>query len=232
MIVFLIKFVLCAIAKGIFKLEYESNYSFSSDSFKEIYKVFFQEWLPVLAKKKVLDVGCGSGEFLGLLGSGSLGIDIATENLKAAKDKKLNVRKIDLNNIIPLEEKFEACLLSHVLEHIENPVNLLKFCHSYLESDGEIYICLPIEGSLMSLRHPYFDGRGTHLYAFSLRNIEELLLTTGFELEAVKFEFQTNFTNKLRINKLLTLCDFFPVFCKTKNCLVLLGKSKKNTVIH
>jgi len=81
---------------------------------------------------KVLDIGCGNGSLsfdLAKKASKVVGIDLNEKYLSLAKQKKLlsNIEYILGDaTLYSFKEKFDAVVLSNVLEHIENRVEFLK----------------------------------------------------------------------------------------------------------
>jgi SAM-dependent methyltransferase len=74
---------------------------------------------------RILDIGCGRGELMDLLsrkGYEVCGCDIDDECLRLSgrygKVYKLNVNEIHAGTF---DEKFDCVLMSHVLEHLDNP---------------------------------------------------------------------------------------------------------------
>lgn len=71
-----------------------------------------------LQDKKVLDVGCGNGEYLQYFSRSSIGIDINHRGLEECRGKNFNVRYMDINKGLKFDkEYFDAVFCSHVLEH-------------------------------------------------------------------------------------------------------------------
>lgn len=151
----------------------------------------FRYVLPWFGPLPVLDLGCAKGIYLRQFGPGSVGVDVSRPNLEHCRRLGLKVMAADLNR----ELRFETCsfpgiFCSHVLEHVDAPINLLRECHRILQPKGLLVLGLPIESSLVNrLRgHRYFYDHPGHLYNFSLENIEVLLKKTGFEI--VRFYFE------------------------------------------
>lgn len=75
---------------------------------------------------KTIDFGCGAGEVLKFLPSGSVGLDPNKTSIQYCQDKNLNAKyysitkdKYSLNDY--KNQKFETLLMNHVLEHIKSP---------------------------------------------------------------------------------------------------------------
>lgn len=145
----------------------------------------FKYLLPYVRGKKVLDLGCGEGRCLEYFGDGSIGIDVAGPNLKSCGEKGLKVIEWDLDKELPFSgEKFEVVFLSHVIEHLDAPIQILRESDRVLEPGGLIIIGVPnIGGFARILGDHYFNDHEGHLYALSLQNIKVLLGKTGFRFK-------------------------------------------------
>lgn len=83
------------------------------------------------AKGKVLDLGCGLGEFLSQSPTGSLGLEINTETVAFCQASGLNVNYYDVKtddyafNGIPANV-YSTFVMSHVLEHLPNPDEVIQ----------------------------------------------------------------------------------------------------------
>jgi SAM-dependent methyltransferase len=168
--------------------------------------------LPLLRGKKVVDVGCGAGDYLQFCGPGSVGVDLSPDGLAAARARGLFVLDHDVNKMpLPLAaESFHVVLLSHVLEHVNAPLALLREANRLLYPGGRIIIGLPIEDGLYSrLRMDYYGGEEGHLYSFSTKNLEKLLRLCGFSAPRVSCHLP-RLSNRLHplnaiLNRLLPL---------------------------
>ena len=97
--------------------------------------------------KKVLDVGCGTGFFAYNAvkkGAKVIGIDFSKEAIDLAKSKyihhDLDFQAVDVNTI---KEKFDVIVSNGTLEHMDNPLKILKLFKNHLKSNGKIIITSP-----------------------------------------------------------------------------------------
>ena len=138
--------------------------------------------------KRVLDLGCAGGDYLALFPKGSVGLEASAPSLEACRTKGLDARYGDLNRTLEINDcEFDIVFRSHVLEHVDSPVNLLREAWRVLRPDGLVLIAVPNEDSLANrIGHdPYFGGHFEHLYSFSKDNLLALFSRTGFEVETV-----------------------------------------------
>jgi SAM-dependent methyltransferase len=151
----------------------------------------FRYVLPWIASLPVLDLGCASGSYLRHFAAGSLGVDVSWPNLARCTELGLRVIPADLNQKLPFaDESFPAIFCSHVMEHVDAPIALLRECCRVLQPGGLIVLGLPIESSIVNrIRgQKYFYHHPGHLYSFTLENIDILLQKTGFRTEHCYFE--------------------------------------------
>lgn len=72
-----------------------------------------------------------------------LGIDILEELLEIIKLKGYNVKLADATSDEYLGQKFERINIGDVIEHVDNPIALLRFSKRHLDEDGEIVVTTP-----------------------------------------------------------------------------------------
>ena len=89
-----------------------------------------KQWIP--RHSKVLDLGCGDGEFLRLLrderGIIGTGIEIDLAQLSAAVARGLNVLQQDLDSGLPNfpDNSFDTVVLAHALQALHHPHRALE----------------------------------------------------------------------------------------------------------
>ncbi len=97
--------------------------------------------------KKVLEVGCGTGNFAfkaAKKGANVFAIDYSNEAIEIAKKKyklkNLEYQCIDVNKI---KDDFDVIVSIGTLEHMNDPLKMLKFLKSLLKKNGKIIITSP-----------------------------------------------------------------------------------------
>ncbi len=105
--------------------------------------------------KKILDIGCGMGEFLKVasdLGMDPLGMDIdKTTTDYIFNTYGYNTKTAWLEEDTFEENTFDFIVLSHVVEHLQNPVEFVKRIHKFLKPGGIFIMATPNVDSLLNI---------------------------------------------------------------------------------
>jgi len=137
---------------------------------------------------RLLDVGCGSGDLLvqmQQLGWSVEGLDVDPLAVQVARSRGVPAHVGDLASRRYPEGQFDAVCMSHVLEHVHEPAELLLESHRILRAGGRLSLVTP---NADSLGHQLF-GRSwfaldppRHLLIFNARTLEQMVKRAGFDL--------------------------------------------------
>lgn len=136
--------------------------------------------------RRVLDIGFGSGAFLDFAASAgwdAAGCDPDGTAVANARARGLNVRQGGIQSWADEEAAFDAITLSHVIEHVHDPVATIKAAFRLLRPGGRLYIETPNIDALGLRNHgPFWLGLDPprHLVLFHWQSMERLLVATGF----------------------------------------------------
>jgi ubiquinone/menaquinone biosynthesis C-methylase UbiE len=137
---------------------------------------------------KLLEVGCGSGDMLKLmqeLGWHVEGVDFDHKAVENAQRKGLHVSHGALEAQAYPDNHFDAITMSHVIEHVPDPVLLLSECYRILSPGGRVVIVTPNSDSW---GHAKFASswRGLepprHLHVFNPQSFTILSQKVGFRI--------------------------------------------------
>lgn len=155
------------------------------------------KYLPFKNGAHLLDVGCGGGELLRTMrsfGWESEGVDFDPEAVAFALRNGLKVRMGLLEDQKYPDGTFDAVVMSHVIEHVPAPLDLIKEARRVLKREGRLLIATPNVRSLghrwMGRRWPFLDPP-RHLQVFSPRALKLLTLAAGFDEVRVITEVRT-----------------------------------------
>jgi SAM-dependent methyltransferase len=113
---------------------------------------------------RLLDVGCGDGSFLVLmrsLGWQVAGIEPSPAAAKVARERHgLDVSVGNIEEVVLPEAAYDAVTMQHVIEHVHEPISVLKATHAALKPDGVLSIRTP---NLDSLGHKRFRDMWMHM---------------------------------------------------------------------
>ena len=136
-------------------------------------------------KARLLDFGCGDGRFIKLAeeaGWDCTGIDFDPEAVAMAQADGLNV---SAGGYEALEKAggFDYITLSHVIEHVHQPRQVVEACFKALNPGGVLWMETPNIQSFGCARHGrYWRGLDCprHLTIFSPAALEALMREAGF----------------------------------------------------
>jgi 2-polyprenyl-3-methyl-5-hydroxy-6-metoxy-1,4-benzoquinol methylase len=135
----------------------------------------------------LLDVGCGNGEFLEVaVESGWKGVGVDPDPKAVAKAKELGL-EVYQGGVEVFQDKqtfFDFISLSHVIEHVHSPPELLKVCFDLIRPGGTLWIETP---NIKSFGHSIYgqSWRGIetprHLAIFNRTSLVHALKQVGFK---------------------------------------------------
>jgi 2-polyprenyl-3-methyl-5-hydroxy-6-metoxy-1,4-benzoquinol methylase len=136
--------------------------------------------------RRLLDVGCGDGGFLRLAqacGWQVEGVDPDPQAVAEGRRQGLPLREGGLEAFAGQAACFDHITLSHVIEHVHDPLALLADCHRLLRPGGRLWIATPNIDSAGHAHHGRF-WRGLeaprHLVLFHEAGLRRLLAQAGF----------------------------------------------------
>ncbi len=152
---------------------------------------------------KLLDFGCGNGQHTisaRQRGWQVVGYDVDCDTTQhVAQAHALEVKCGDFAKIDWKGETFDLVYANQVIEHLKDPVAMLKLFHPLLNKDGLLFIAVPnirawsarlkfyLEklGIRRSNIGKYYDS-GHHVFYYSKRSLCKILKLNGFECVYVR----------------------------------------------
>ena len=182
---------------------YESkNYISHTDGKKSVFERFYQiaksinlndklNLINKIAKgKKILDYGCGVGDFLEHLqknGYDVLGME-PNDSARRIAQSKIGLAKVTSTELEQINEKFDVITLWHVLEHIPNLNEIIGQLKNHLTKSGTLVIAVP--------NHQSYDANyygehwaaydvPRHLWHFTETSMHKLFSNFGMKIESI-----------------------------------------------
>lgn len=141
---------------------------------------------------RLLDVGSSHGLLLeeaAKIGLDAEGIEPSATAVRLAQARGLRVRRGYLTASSFPPGSFDVIVMSHVVEHIEDPVAFLRIAAALLNDDGCVCLCQTnYRGTLprwLGRRWPYWVEH-EHYHHFSPAGIEPLLERAGLTVAAIE----------------------------------------------
>ncbi|MFH0764967.1 MAG: class I SAM-dependent methyltransferase [Calditrichota bacterium] len=145
-----------------------------------------QRWMP--AGARILDVGCGTGEFLNALKQDYQVQGIEPESQAAEWARREFGLLVSTGTLLKAglaDGSFDMITLWHVLEHVPEPLAELAELHRLLTPTGRLLLALPNIGSVDARtyrRHWVALDAPRHIWHFQPSHIKLLAARGGFRL--------------------------------------------------
>ena len=160
---------------------------------REASRVIREELMPLVPPPaRLLDVGCGNGEFLALArdaGYRATGIDISAAAVELCQQRGLDVRVGDLRSrqLFAADERFDLITFWDVVEHLPDPISFLRRAHELLAARGSVLIKTPATSRAsvrLAAAVPRLAGAllqaPSHVQFFAREHVDVLLRKVGF----------------------------------------------------
>lgn len=173
------------------ELAFASQSSYEMKSHPNTSHGIIMSWIADRRSERVLDVGCSDGALgaqVRSLGSHVTGIDHVDSHL--ARERLDGFQVIDLidGDLSSIEGRFDTIVCGDVLEHLRDPLNLLRTATERLDAGGSLIVSVPNFGHwyprIKTLLGRFdYDQRGildaTHLRFFTRKSFERLIRDAG-----------------------------------------------------
>ena len=189
--------------------------------------------------KRVVDLGCGSGEILDDLidqFGERMGLDVSKKRLEKYNKRDWLFIEADLNSRFPLRDGVaDAVIANQVIEHIVDPLHFASEIHRILRKGGRCVFTTPNIRYFKHVCHLMFSGYGPrtaggnkldgnwddgHLHYFTHRDLKELFSHAGFT--RVRSRALINNRNGNIVRRTLDLSSFtYPVREFFSGCILL-----------
>lgn len=155
-------------------------------------------------RPQILDVGCGTGANLVMLGEfgEAHGIDVSHDALSFCRERGLENVRHGAAEELPYEDgTFDLVTALDVVEHLDDDAAGLKEFRRVLRSDGRILLFVPAFMFLWGVQ----DDVSHHRRRYTLPQLLKVVREAGFEIERATYANITFFLPILLVRKFMRL---------------------------
>ena len=182
---------------GLVKTEAESFLSYQNYHRDQEYQEFESQFRNIFLKRfhlvkkfrdsgRILDIGCSTGTLLSLFkkdGWEVWGIE-PSQSATIAEKRGIIVKKTTFEKVDLPQNYFDVVILNHTLEHLANPLEVVRKVKSVLKKGGLILIDVPNFGGfsarILRSSWPYL-APDEHTYQFTQDSLKKILKKAGFK---------------------------------------------------
>lgn len=184
--------------KGSYELAYsQEELSYFSAKLEQRFAVLQRHLKPVGRESRILDVGCGEGYALAFFrkqGWSVSGIDFSSAGVASQNPGCLDSLVTgDIFALLKAEiaagKTYDVVWLQNVLEHVLDPLDLLKSLRSLIASGGVAIVTVPNDYSIVQksalaaahIDHAFWVAPPDHLTYFDSRSLKNTASQTGWQ---------------------------------------------------
>ena len=141
-----------------------------------------------LKEKRVLDLGCGYGEYMQRFATNSVGVTTTQAEVGYGKANNIDLRNGNvelLDQTISTKENFDAFWANNLFEHLLSPHAFLVNLKQFAEDDAMLILGVPMVPKIESLMHiRKFNGSlaTPHINFFTKRTYELTIERAGWDI--------------------------------------------------
>jgi len=186
-------------------LSHNNNISFTSFVYNIIKKINLSYKVKKIYKysspTKILDIGCGSGDFIKKMKKNNH-VVFGVENNNRAFNKSKKITKNIFRSIDMLSEQensFDLITFWHSIEHIHDFVDFFKKCLVLLKEKGTIIIAVPNNLSYDAVHYKEYWAAydvPRHLYHFNIKSMSAFINKLNLKLiEVLPLKYDSYFVS-------------------------------------
>lgn len=186
--------------ESLLSLNFLLKFRGQEEEIKKRQKIYIEK---IKDRKKIVDLGCGRGEFLEILKENNIsgvGVERQPSLCAILKEKELDFFEMDIFDFLekkPIE--FDGVSCFHLIEHLnlKDALSLLKLIYENLPSGGILILETPNPSSLFSFLNFYKDPE--HKTPWHPETLKFFLKESGFEVEEEFYLEEVNLPSNVEL---------------------------------
>lgn len=156
---------------------------------------------PLVVNRRVLEFGCGAGSLMDKIKLLALDVE-GVERTAAFRERLIDTGYVIHESVEDANGTYEVILMFHVLEHLADPVGVIRECINRLEPGGLLYIEVPnVNDALLTLYdvesyHDFHFFRD-HLHYFTRSSLERTIRKAGAQAVTISGHNRFGLANHL-----------------------------------
>lgn len=176
---------------------------------RRILSSFVNRLVEGIDQARILDVGCGTGANLEMLGEFGVaqGVDVSPEALEFCRSRGLkDVKQGEAENLPYADSSFDLVTGLDVVEHLDDDLGGLREMYRVLKPGGSVLLFVPAFNFLWGVQ----DDISHHRRRYTLSNFQEVIRRAGFAVERASYVNITFFLPILLGRALMRVTGFRP----------------------
>lgn len=175
-----------------------NHFSFEKHPFRYYSIAFLKK--QIRPTDKVLDLGCKFGEISNKIAEFAhkvVGVDVNANNIVVAKSRynKSNLKFVHADAFEFLQhsqDKFDVIILSHILEHVDEPISFLKQCALH---SSRVFIEVPdydksyLNHYRTKMNNPLQYTDADHVWEFDRDELHQIVENSGWKVVESEYRF-------------------------------------------
>jgi 2-polyprenyl-3-methyl-5-hydroxy-6-metoxy-1,4-benzoquinol methylase len=160
---------------------------------------YINNWLK---GKEILDIGSTEGNIHSMLVKSNPNLRFYTLDSEKGADFVMNLDKPKR-----IKRKFDTIIAGEIIEHLESPIQFIRYCKSILKRNGRIILTTPNAIGLQYLKNEswcvYYKNYRGHTQAFTIEMLKRIFSDEKFSL------VNTDYINAFWISNPLQIIPHF-----------------------
>lgn len=170
--------------------EIHNQFKYRKETFGQERYFYAKKFIPKKKNPYILDLGCGAGYFLSVLKDRKIkskGLEVSSHLVSYCKRNGLNVSSSNIE--LERDSSFDLITMYDVLEHLENPIEVMSSINKKLKKNG---ICIAYTPNIESLAFELMGSNQNtllpfeHVCFYNPKSLNFLATKSGFDVISIE----------------------------------------------